>query len=267
MRAPRASSRSGATTRSTARRPSRRPPRSRRAESRSRCWRCPASTRGRSPPAHSPLDCPGWPDGLGMLDPTPPPKADAVALAGPVRRTAPARSITTVNEDRRCLRAQLAGKPRSGAKADRNPVRKTRGCPHPPPPLPRRIMASQPQPGTAQPHHGRYQPLPLPGRSHPDTLASHRIATTRQTTRDLRSLDPPSRSFPECVVTAEVPFDLGGWGWCRSGGHDGVHGAVAGHAGCAGAAAGPGVGQHDLRPVVQAFTEFLAQGQGSPRRR
>ena len=46
---------------------------------------------------------------------------------------------------------------------------------HPPPLLPRRIMAGQPQPGTAQPHHGRHQPLPLPGRSHPDTLAGHRI--------------------------------------------------------------------------------------------
>ena len=38
---------------------------------------------------------------------------------------------------------------------------------HPPPRPPRRIVAGQPQPGTAQPHHGRHQPLPLPGRSHP----------------------------------------------------------------------------------------------------
>jgi len=52
---------------------------------------------------------------------------------------------------------------------------------HPPPLLPLRIVAGQPQPGTAQPHHGRHQPLPLPGRSHPDTLAGHRIATIRQT--------------------------------------------------------------------------------------
>src|SRR4051794_36504164 len=45
----------------------------------------------------------------------------------------------------------------------------------PPPLLPRRIMAGQPRPDTAQPHHGRHQPLPLPGRSHPGPLASRRI--------------------------------------------------------------------------------------------
>ena len=38
---------------------------------------------------------------------------------------------------------------------------------HPPPLLPQRIMAGQPQSGTAQPHHGRHQPLPLRSRPTP----------------------------------------------------------------------------------------------------
>jgi hypothetical protein len=46
-------------------------------------------------------------------------------------------------------------------------------------------MAGQSGPGTAQPHHGRHQPLPLPGRSHPGPLAS-RITPPRRPTWDLR---------------------------------------------------------------------------------
>ena len=64
------------------------------------------------------------------------------------------------------------------------------GVPHleadPPPLLPRQIMAGRPQPDTAQPHHGRHQPLPLPGRSHPGPLASLHINPPRRPTWDLR---------------------------------------------------------------------------------
>ena len=47
-------------------------------------------------------------------------------------------------------------------------------------------MASQSGPGTAQPHHGRHQPLPLPGRSHPGPLAGRRITHHGTPTWDLR---------------------------------------------------------------------------------
>jgi hypothetical protein len=74
---------------------------------------------------------------------------------------------------------------------------------HPPPLLPQRIMAGQPQSGTAQPDHGRHQPLPLPGRSHPATLAGHRTVAGKPTW-DLRRARCGVSRTAGSVVTATI---------------------------------------------------------------